>query len=129
MLDEQKFLGNVPPAGEQLTRLEFLNCVIKESMRVLPPVPYTVRATESEVWLGPYYLPHGARVILSHYLTHHLPELYSGRKNSGQNAGARSIRISANTCLSTPAGYLHRGGFRDPGAKNGANEKYATLPF
>lgn len=78
MLDEQKFLGNVPPAGEQLTRLEFLNCVIKESMRVLPPVPYTVRATESEVWLGPYYLPHGARVILSHYLTHHLPELYSG---------------------------------------------------
>lgn len=70
-------LGSEPPRPDQLGALDFLQNVIKESMRILPPVPYTVRAAENETWLGPYYLRHGARVVLSHYLTHHLPELYS----------------------------------------------------
>ncbi len=77
LIDELQLLNGASPTMEQLSALEYLPLVIKESMRVLPPVPYTVRATESEAWVGPYYLRHGARVVLSHYLTHHLPELYS----------------------------------------------------
>jgi cytochrome P450 len=64
------------PGVEQLGRLEYLDFVIKESMRILPPVPYTIHATTRKVRLGPFALTHGARVINSHYLTHHLPELY-----------------------------------------------------
>ena len=64
------------PEVDQLGKLEYLDFVIKESMRILPPVPYTIHATTRKVRLGPFALTHGARVINSHYLTHHLPELY-----------------------------------------------------
>jgi cytochrome P450 len=69
-------LGGNPPVAEQLARLPFLNNVIKESMRVLPPVPYTVRATTKYLNMGPHRVPTGARILCSHYLTHHLPDLY-----------------------------------------------------
>jgi cytochrome P450 len=69
-------LGGNPPDAEQLARLPFLNNVIKESMRVLPPVPYTVRATTKYLNMGPHRVPTGARILCSHYLTHHLPDLY-----------------------------------------------------
>ena len=64
------------PTPEQLRQLRLLNFVIKESMRVLAPVPYTVRSTTSTVSIGPYRVPDGTRVVCSHFLTHHLPELY-----------------------------------------------------
>ncbi len=67
--------GGVPQL-DHLGRLEYLALVIKESMRILPPVPYTIHATTRKVRFGPFALNHGARVINSHYLTHHLPELY-----------------------------------------------------
>jgi cytochrome P450 len=69
-------LGGNPPAEGQLAQLPFLNNVIKESMRVLPPVPYTARATTKYLDMGPHRVPTGARIFCSHYLTHHLPELY-----------------------------------------------------
>jgi cytochrome P450 len=68
--------GGVPDVA-QLGRLDYLDVVIKESMRILPPVPYTIHVTTRKVPLGPYALTHGARVISSHYLTHHLSHLYA----------------------------------------------------
>ena len=77
LLDElETVLGGNPPSNEDLTRLPFLQCVIKESMRILPPVPYTLRVTQKALSLGPLALPPGTNVVCSHYLTHHLPELY-----------------------------------------------------
>jgi cytochrome P450 len=64
------------PTPEQLKQLRLLNAVIKESMRVLAPVPYTVRSTTTTVSIGPYRVPDGSRIVCSHFLTHHLPELY-----------------------------------------------------
>jgi cytochrome P450 len=69
-------LAGAPPTLEQLRQLSFLECVIKESMRILPPVPFTIRATTREVAIGSQLVPNGSRVICSHYLTHHLPEIY-----------------------------------------------------
>jgi cytochrome P450 len=69
-------LGGDPPDNDALAQLPFLECVIKESMRILPPVPYTVRVTQRDLTLGPLALAHGTNVVCSHYLTHHLPELY-----------------------------------------------------
>lgn len=77
LMDElDAVLAGNPPALEDLARLPFLNCVIKESMRVLPPVPYTVRAATKHLKIGPHAVAKGARILCSHYLTHHLPELY-----------------------------------------------------
>ena len=77
LMDEiENVLGDASPRAEQLSQLPFLEDVIKESMRILPPVPYTVRVAQQDLTLGPLALPPQTRVIASHYLTHHLPELY-----------------------------------------------------
>jgi cytochrome P450 len=69
-------LGAAAPAPAALARLPLLDAAIRESMRILPPVPYTIRSVEADVELGGARLRRGDRVVLSHYVTHHLPELY-----------------------------------------------------
>jgi cytochrome P450 len=69
-------LCGLPPTIEQLNQLPLLELVIKESMRVLPPVPYTIRQVNGSAELDGLYLNKGDRVILSHYVTHHMPDLY-----------------------------------------------------
>jgi cytochrome P450 len=64
------------PTREQLTQLPYLDCIIKESMRILPPVPFTIRAADRDNEMDGLRVPKNSRVICSHYLTHHLPELY-----------------------------------------------------
>jgi cytochrome P450 len=69
-------LGGAPPTIEQLERLSLLDAVLKESMRILPPVPFTIRSVTRAVDVGGVPLRKGDRVICSHYITHHLPDLY-----------------------------------------------------
>lgn len=77
LMDEiESVLGDAPPDFDQLPQLPFLHWVIKESMRILPPVPYTVRVAQQPLKVGPFEVPQETRVIASHYLTHHLPDLY-----------------------------------------------------
>jgi len=73
LLDE---LAGAGDGFDELARLPLLDAVIKESMRVLPPVPYTVRAAIRRNELGHLRLRDGDRVVCSHYITHHMPELY-----------------------------------------------------
>lgn len=77
LMDEiESVLGDAPPDFDQLPQLPFLHWVIKESMRILPPVPYTVRVAQQPLKVGPFEVPQETRVVASHYLTHHLPDLY-----------------------------------------------------
>lgn len=77
LMDEiDSVLGDAPPRSDQLPQLPFLHWVIKESLRILPPVPYTVRVAQQCLKVGPFEVPPQTRVIASHYLTHHLPDLY-----------------------------------------------------
>jgi cytochrome P450 len=78
LMDElDRVLGGGAPTREQLPQLSFLDRVIKESMRILPPVPFTIRAAdEDQIPMGSLMLSHGARVICSHFLTHHLADIY-----------------------------------------------------
>ncbi|CAA9573031.1 cytochrome P450 hydroxylase [uncultured Synechococcales cyanobacterium] len=77
LLDElQGVLQGEAPKVEQLPRLPLLEKVIKESMRVLPPVPWNGRVTAQPTQLGGYALPQGTEVLVSIYQTHHMPELY-----------------------------------------------------
>jgi cytochrome P450 len=77
LLDELdgKLHGSPPMAG-QLGELPLLDGVIKESMRVLPPVLWWSRSSTAPCQLGPYSLPKGAKVSVSHYITHRRPDLY-----------------------------------------------------
>jgi cytochrome P450 len=69
-------LAGDAPLPAQLGRLPVLDRVIKESLRLLPPVVYSPRVSLRPVHVGSYYLPRGTMVVASHYITHHLPEIY-----------------------------------------------------
>ena len=69
-------LGGDAPSFAQLDKLPLLDAVIKESMRLLPPVPFGIRATMHGARLGHLDLRDGDRVIFSHFITHHMPEIY-----------------------------------------------------
>jgi cytochrome P450 len=57
--------------------LSLLEAVIKESMRILPPVALTLRAVTKPTALTGLALKKGDRVICSHYLTHRIADLYA----------------------------------------------------
>ncbi len=64
------------PAPEHFDRMPLLDAAVRESLRVLPPVPYTIRTVYGPTRLGDFSLRKRDRIFLSHYVTHHLPELY-----------------------------------------------------
>ena len=77
LMDElDTVLGGVPPRSDQLSQLPLLDRVIKESMRILVPVPWTIRTATANVEMGGYKVPKNSRVITGIFLTHHQPELY-----------------------------------------------------
>ena len=69
-------LGGGPPSLDQLGALPLLDAVIKESLRLFPPAPFTLRETTREVDLCGATLPAGVEVILSYYHTHRDPAVY-----------------------------------------------------
>lgn len=69
--------GGAAPTVEQAYALPLLDQVIKESMRLLPPVVYTMRLATEPFELGGYPLAKDSAVFLSHYVTHRLPEIYA----------------------------------------------------
>lgn len=64
------------PRAEQLPELQLLERVIRESMRLLPPVPWNARYTTQPTEVLGHELPVGTEIFLSIYQTHHMPELY-----------------------------------------------------
>ena len=77
LVDELKVLGGQAPRIDQLERLPLLDRVLKESMRLLPAVVFSRRIATQDGPLGEYELPAGSRVLFSHYMTHHLPSIYT----------------------------------------------------
>lgn len=73
----QSVLHNSPPTLAQLAQLPLLERVIKESMRVLPPVCYSFRVSTAPFQMGPYEFGRGTGLFFSQYTTHHDPELYA----------------------------------------------------
>ena len=70
-------LHGEPPTIEQVEQLPLLDAVLKESMRVLTTVPYTIRAVTQPAELDGVPLQFEDRVVCSYYVTHHLPEIYA----------------------------------------------------
>ncbi|HKT00330.1 MAG TPA: cytochrome P450 [Rugosimonospora sp.] len=69
-------LTGTPPEVSALPRLPLLDRVVKESLRLLPPVMWWSKVAAQPVRLGPYELGAGAHVVFSSYVTHRLPDLY-----------------------------------------------------
>lgn len=68
--------GN-PPDMDQVEKLPMLEGVIKESMRLVPPVAFSSRRAACDVEIDNIRWPAGTTLVFSHYVTHHMPEIYA----------------------------------------------------
>ena len=71
-----RVLGDRPPALADLPDLEYTGHVVREAMRLYPPVPATAREPTEAVALGGYDVPAGTTVAPSEWLVHRDGELY-----------------------------------------------------
>ena len=60
------------PSLEELERLELLEGVLKESMRLFPPSSISRRYAERDCMLGTYNIAKGTEIYFSHYVTHRM---------------------------------------------------------
>lgn len=72
---QEKTTGEIGTFDE-LASCDYLEAVIKESMRVLPASSYSQRITTDKAALGPLQLPAGTPVIFSQFMTHHRADLF-----------------------------------------------------
>jgi len=56
--------------------LPYLDAVVKESLRILPPVPLQIRVALSDTTIAGHPVPKGTRVMLNSFLTNRMPELF-----------------------------------------------------
>lgn len=66
-----------PPTVIQVAQMPLLERVIKESMRILPPVPLLSRTAMEATTVGPYEIPALTEVAISPYITQRLPEIWT----------------------------------------------------
>jgi cytochrome P450 len=77
LLDELRAsLGGASPSLDAVGELPYLDAVVKESMRVLPPVPIQMRVAQRDATIGGQPVPNRTRVLLNTFITNRMPELY-----------------------------------------------------
>jgi cytochrome P450 len=69
-------LGRTSPSLSGAGDLPYLDAVVRESMRILPPVPFQIRVAQCDTKICGYPLAKGARVILNTFLTNRMPQPY-----------------------------------------------------
>ena len=64
------------PSSIEVSNLPKLDAIVKETMRILPPVPSQLRTANCETQLFDYQVPRGARLVLSTFVINRSPDLY-----------------------------------------------------
>ena len=75
--DESARLGDGPLDIDALEKLETLDLVINESLRMVTPLPFNIRQAVRDTELLGYFIPAGTNVNLWPGLNHRLPELWT----------------------------------------------------
>jgi len=68
--------GGAAPSLEEASALACVSAAVKESMRVLPPVPLQIRVAQSDAAIAGHAVPKGTRVLLNSFLVNRMPDLY-----------------------------------------------------
>jgi cytochrome P450 len=69
-------LGDQAPSMQAIREFPLLDAVVKESMRLIPPVPLQMRVAQEDTTLAGHRVAKHSRVILSTFLTTRMPDLY-----------------------------------------------------
>ncbi|XP_022183858.1 cytochrome P450 4C1 [Nilaparvata lugens] len=70
--------SNAMPEFNDLPKMKYIECIIKETLRLWPSVPYVARTvTEDTTLKCGYKLPAGCSAVLMFYKLHRDPQLYS----------------------------------------------------
>src|SRR5262249_52385590 len=69
-------LGDRCPTLQDLEHLPYTEMIIKESLRMYPPVASIGRDTAEDIELGGYLLPKGTSLIVNTYAMHHNPKYF-----------------------------------------------------
>jgi len=77
LVDEIAPLAGNAPTTEQTSQLPLLDGVIKETLRLLPPLPFMIRNARAAFTMGGVEFPIGVNVALSPFVTHRLPDIYA----------------------------------------------------
>ncbi|MGB3298490.1 MAG: cytochrome P450 [Phormidesmis sp.] len=72
----QQVLEGRSPTTEDLQKLPYANAIIKESMRMYPPVSVLGREATTDVVVGDYLIPKNCVVIISQWVMHHSPNYF-----------------------------------------------------
>ena len=64
------------PGVEDLHRMPFLDRVLKESMRIFPPVPIIARMNTEDDLIDGWHVPTGSYLLISPYVVHRLPDVW-----------------------------------------------------
>ncbi|KAI8074340.1 cytochrome P450 [Gilbertella persicaria] len=67
---------NYIPSYDELNALPLLNNVVRETLRLIPPVPTTSRQSRVPTVLGSYVIPAGTTVFLSPIVLHHSKSIW-----------------------------------------------------
>ncbi|MGP3990894.1 cytochrome P450 [Streptomyces sp. 3N207] len=68
-----RVLGSRTPGVEDFDRLEYVQMVLKEAMRLYPSAPGITRRSTADIEIAGYLIPAGATVFLSPWVTHRHP--------------------------------------------------------
>jgi cytochrome P450 len=68
--------GNRIPTADDIPKLQYTERVLRESMRLYPPVWTMGRYVENDYSVGEYTIPAGSSILMSQYVMHHDPRYY-----------------------------------------------------
>ncbi|XP_050434190.1 cytochrome P450 4V2-like [Adelges cooleyi] len=109
---------NRPPTYEDLQKMEYLERVIKETMRLYPAVPLVLRQVENEMMIGKYLIPADTVIAIPIYCLHLNPQSYKDPEKFNPD------NFLPDVCRSRhPYAYIPFSG----GTRNCIGMKYAML--
>ena len=108
-------LRGAPPTVDDLARLPLLDAVVKESMRILPPVPLHPRIVGEDHELGGHFFPAGSELFLSIFHMHHDPRTFPRPRSFDPRRWETAKPTTFEYTLQRRPAHVHRRVLRDDG--------------